>query len=50
MKAILEGYAPKLNSSNILEHVFYDISDTDFISRLQTETKLFLLRDGFAQL
>jgi hypothetical protein len=41
MRAILERYTPKLNSSNILEHVFYDISDIDSISVFRLKQKSF---------
>jgi len=41
MRAILEGYKPKLNSSNILEHVFYDISDADSISVFRLKQNCF---------
>ena len=41
MRAILERYTPKLNSSNILEHVYYDISDTVSISVFRLKQNCF---------
>jgi hypothetical protein len=50
MGALLERYNPKLNSSNTLERVFYDISDTGSISVFTPKENLFLLRDGYSLL
>jgi len=41
MRALPERYKPKLNSSNILKHVFYDISDTDSISVFRLKQNCF---------
>ena len=41
VRAILERHTPKLNSSNILEHLFYDISDTDSISVFRPKQNCF---------